>query len=86
MTTKEKLKKFEEWKQEKLDTALNHRDIDRHCENCRYGERVPDGIIEMYSYGCLFKYIVKCSARSIIIPEPEAYTAPTKCKDFKFLR
>lgn len=86
MTTKEKLLKFEKWKKEKIDEALYHREIDRHCENCKYGQRLVDGILEAHSYGCSFKYIVKCSIKNIIIPEPEAYTAPTLCNDFKFLR
>lgn len=86
MTTKEKLIKFENWKQSKIDEALRHREADKHCENCKYGERIVDGVLEAHSYGCLFKYVVKCSMKNIIIPEPEAYTAPTACEYFKFYR
>lgn len=84
MATKEKLLKFEKWKKEKIDEALHHREIDRHCENCKYGNRQVGELIEACSYGCTFRYYVKCSITNKIIKEPEAYTGPTNCSYFEF--
>lgn len=84
MTTKEKLLKFEKWKANKIDEALLHRDIDKHCENCKYGGRQVGEAITVCSYGCQFRYYVKCSITNKIIDEPEAYTGPINCPYFEF--
>jgi hypothetical protein len=85
MTVKEKLARFEKWKQAKIDEDLKHREIDRHCDNCKFGDRIVVGCIPG-EYGSAFTYTVKCSKLNKIIGEQDCFEAPVNCSDFKFAR
>lgn len=92
MTTKEKLLRFERWKADKITKAKQHREIDKHCDNCEYGERFISHIEyppkdNEGNYLCGLgktEWSIKCSKLNKIVSKPECWKVPTNCKEFKF--